>query len=185
MVFDRSAYMKARHAAAREAIATLKSLGIEPKDTGIKYLHQKFLSKKLDLSALPLVKKYNVSFQVNYSPRKTGKKKGHILETAKTYKMTTESSMSNTDIEDAVKEGLNDFYGHKGLQDFYEVQGIEFDRYEVDYEAAGKFGLSDYQIDQNDDVALNFKVMSKFGDTQRVDSTYKYGRKEFDLTNYL
>lgn len=185
MVFDRSAYMKARHAAAREAMQELRDLGINPKETGIKYLYNKFLSKKLDLSSLPLVKKYNISFQVNYSPRKTGKSKGHVLETAKTYKMYTKSSMSDDDIEDAVKEGLNDFYGHNGLESYYEMQGIEFAGYEVDYARASKFDYSDYQIESNDDVELNFKVMSKFGDSQKVNGTYKYGKKEFDLTNYL
>lgn len=165
--------LKERHAQARAGIDIIKSLGIEPREIQ-PYLYQRFLRNGFDPSELPIFKKYDVSFQLNYLKPKDKKNNEFVLDSAQTYKVQIPLTTSEKEIQNGVIEGINDYFGHKSLTKDLDMQGIEFDSYGVDWELFSKMS-GGFFVEGNDNIKFNLKFKK---------SSRKY-TDSFDLTKYL
>ncbi len=172
------ATLKERHAEARAGIEIIKGLGIEPREIQ-PYLYQRFLRNGFDIQELPIYKKYDLSFQLNYDKPKDKKNNKFVLDSAQTYKVYLSLDKTEKKLTDGVIDGINDYFGHKSLTKDLDIQGIEFDEYIVDWDLFSK--LTDgFFIENNDKIEFDLQFL----DGKGAKKGSKYGG-DFTLTNFL
>lgn len=164
--------LKERHAKARAGIDLLESMGIDPQEVG-PYTYQRFLRNEFSVDDLPIVRVYDVSFQLNYDNPKDKKNNKFKLESAKTYKIKTGLSVDENKLGEGVIESINDYFGHKSLTKHLDLQGIEEEGFQLDW--GSSLGSSGFKVDDNDNVEFDLKF-------EKRNRSYK---ERIDLMRYL
>lgn len=168
------ATLKERHAEARAGIDLLKSLGVNPREIQ-PYLYQRFLRNGFDSSELPIFKKYDVSFQLNYSNPKDKKNNKFVIDTAQTYKIYTRLDIGAGKLRKGFEEVINDYFGHKSLTKNLDVQGLEADGLVFEWDLVGKVLKDGIHVENNDNVAFTLQF-------EKGSRKYK---EAVNLLNYL
>ena len=143
--------LKERHAEARAGIDLIKSLGVNPKDIQ-PHLYQRFLRNGFDATELPIFRKYDVSFQLNYLKPKEKKNKAFTLESAQTYKLYTRLDFTGSKLKEGFEEVVSDYFGHKALTKDLQVQGLEGEGLTFRWDLVPKVLSEGVYVENNDNV---------------------------------